>query len=414
MFALLNRLMAVLVLCGAVEADRGIGDADPIEIELNPLEYLPLAVGNRWTYEHVYASALHGTMKELLPLEDEWSFPIDPTSYPKQTVTIEITHTEVIDGLEYFVFSEADYAWPPFPSFFFEGKKVRLSEEGILMFRWEGQDIPVYDFGGTSNPHGYVGTFPRGSSTEQFRVGRVYTPYQHPRVDFSIGHPLEPEIAFLKGYGVGRVYSYVWSTFSHYQNGLMPISATISGEEILYEQVRSASQSFESSGLGQIGQIRTGEGFDFSQGKHSESSNDFELESFPSFHIDRPREYFYIFSSETGIAYLGKMDFGLMISKGVPGDARVKDRVGFNLLYNPVPLRRIYAVWSREGGVALLYVFGIEFVESFYPIIPVLNIRYIRFDWVYYPDGEPDKDTAVQPISWGQLKSAVLQSRYGG
>ena len=263
MFALLNRLMAVLALCRAVEADTGIEDTGPIE--LNPLEYLPLAVGNSWTYKHVYSNALHGA-EGPLPLEDEWSFPIDPLLSPEPTVTIEITHTEVIDGLEYFVFSEADYAWPPFPSFFLEGKKVRLSEEGILMFRWEGQDIPVYDFGGTSNPHTYVGTFPRGLSTEQFSVGRVYTPYQRPKVDFSIGHPLAPKIAFLKGYGVGRVYSYVWSSLTYYRNGLMPISATISGEEIIYEQVRSAYQSFESSGLGQVGQIRIGEGFDFSQG----------------------------------------------------------------------------------------------------------------------------------------------------
>ena len=413
MFALLNRLMAVLALCGAVEADTAMEDTGPIEI--NPLEYLPLEVGNRWTYEHVYASALHGEMKGLLPLEDEWSFPIDPLPYPEQTVTIEITHTEVIDGLEYFVFSEADYAWPPFPSFFFEGKKVRLSDEGILMFRWEGQDIPVYDFGATSNPHRYVGTFPRGSSTEQFSVGRIYTPYQRPRVDFSINNsPFLQEIAFLKGYGVGRVYIHYWSAYPgiYYRNGLIPISATISGEEILYEQVRSASQSFESSGLGQIGQVRTGEGFDFSQGKHSESSNDFELVPFYPFNFEGENpQPIYFFSSETGVADLGKMDFGLMISKGIPGDARVKDRVGFDFSFYPSPYQaspqgRIYAVWSREGGVALLYVFGMEFVEGT-GIIPVRYIRYIRFDWVYYPDGLPDKDTAVQPISWGQLKHLI-------
>ena len=216
------------------------------------------------------------------------------------------------------------------------------------------------------------------------------------------------------------MYIHYWSAYPgiYYRNGLIPISATISGEEIIYEQVRSASQSFESSGLGQIGQVRTGEGFDFSQGKHSESSNDFELEILSPFDFfdGATPQSIYFFSSETGIANLGKVDFGLMISKGVPGDARVKDRVGFNLLYNPdpPPRGRIYAVWSREGGVALLYVFGIEFVESFHAIIPVYYLRYIRFDWIYYPAEEPDTDTAVQPISWGQLKRAVLQSRYGG
>ena len=169
MFVLLNRLVAVLALCGAVEA-ASIEDADLIE--LNPLEYVPLTVGNSWTYEHVYTSALHG-IEELLPLEDEWSFPPDSLLLPERTVTIEITHTEVIDGLEYFVFSDADYDWPPFPSFFWEGKKVRLSDEEILMFRWDGQDIPVYDFGATSNPHTYVSILPIGAGTDQFSVHRV-------------------------------------------------------------------------------------------------------------------------------------------------------------------------------------------------------------------------------------------------
>ena len=38
MIAPLNRLMAVLALCGVVEADTGIEDADPIEFD--PLEYV--------------------------------------------------------------------------------------------------------------------------------------------------------------------------------------------------------------------------------------------------------------------------------------------------------------------------------------------------------------------------------------
>ena len=45
----------------------------------------------------------------------------------------------------YPVFSDADYAWPPLPALFWGGKKVRLSDEGFLIFRWNGQDVPVYD-----------------------------------------------------------------------------------------------------------------------------------------------------------------------------------------------------------------------------------------------------------------------------
>ena len=69
-----------------------------------------------------------------------------------------------------------------------------------------------------------------------------------------------------------------------------------------------------------------------------------------------------------------------------------------------------YAVRSREGGVALLYVFDAEFNEEDYkPTVFPPSLEYIKFDWVYYPDGVPDKDTAVQPISWGQVKARHRQ-----
>ena len=47
----------------------------------------------------------------------------------------------MIDGFEYYVFSDADYAWSPLPELFWGGKKVRLSAEGFLVFRWDGQDV---------------------------------------------------------------------------------------------------------------------------------------------------------------------------------------------------------------------------------------------------------------------------------
>ncbi|MCE2449739.1 MAG: hypothetical protein J4F35_15575 [Candidatus Latescibacteria bacterium] len=407
MLALLNRLMTLLALCGAVEADPSIGDADPIEIELNPLEYVPLEAGNSWTYEHIYHNSLYPDIWEAvqsphreipLPPEEEDGFPPDSLRNAEKVVTIEVTHTEEIDGLEYFVFSDANYTWPPLPGFFWAGKKVRLSDEGILMFRWEGQDIPVYDFGGTSNPYEYVGTFPHGSGTDQSSVRRIYTPYRRSIVDFFIPYFIfDEEIRFLQGYGVGRAYISVWLDgfdgwpYLSYQNSLTPLSATISGREIIYEQVRSAYQAFESSGVGQVGQVRLHEGFDFSQGTHSESSNDFELVVFIG--LAKPAHLiltsFPVLSSKTGVVDFGKIDFGLLISKCISPDLLLDFR-------NQVDLTEghTYAVRSREGGIAFLYIFD-EFVEG---------VTNIKFDWVYYSDGLPDTDTAVQPISWGQLK----------
>ena len=125
-------------------AHHGIDEPDSLRLELNPLDYVPLAVGNRWTYEHsydngTYFSIVDPDLEKLEPIEipgypHGQGNPIPPDSLryvEKKPLTIEITHTEVIDGLEYFVFSDADYTWPPLPALFWDGKKVRLSARGF-------------------------------------------------------------------------------------------------------------------------------------------------------------------------------------------------------------------------------------------------------------------------------------------
>ena len=425
-------LVALLALCGAVEADT----------ELNPSEYVPLEVGNRWTYEHVYRNDVY------MMNEDEYGegkfyvipgSPPDSLRYAENIVTIEITHTEVIDGLEYFVFSNADYAWPPLPELFWGGKKVRLSDEGVLVFhwdeqilhffgasdeeiaaaasRWEEQGLPLYDFGRPSDGFG-------GYTRTRARLSRVFFHFYDFHF-YNIPKPVVPlaEVGFLQGYGVGPVYMELISVgmcvgaANLFLNELTPISAVISGREIDLEQVRPFYFSFQSTGIGQVAQVRIGEGFDFSQGTHSESSNDVEL----LYDYDVEDLFFYddhssgklacspppnfpplLRSSETGVTDLGKIDFGLLISQGIPPDRPLDFATTWWVLYEG----HTYAVQSREGGVALLYVFDAEFNEEDYklPSYPP-SLEHIKFDWVYYPDGLPDKDTAVQPMSWGQVKA---------
>ena len=428
MFALLNRLMAVLALCGAVEADTGIEDTGLIE--LNPSEYVPLEVGNSWTYEHVYLNDLYmigGEYEQEHPFDIPGYLPgstPDSLRFVENIVTVEITHTEVIDGLEYFVFSDADYAWPPLPEFFWGGKKVRLSDEGFLVLRWEGQDITVYGFG----HHGhYTRTLPIGFGTAEVRFSRSYAPYQLSSVSFRIGidPPLDRAVAgiiFLQDYGIGQVYIEEYGlsscTYAVFRNELTPISAVISGREIVHEQVRLSYQSFESTGLGQVAQVRMGEGFDFSEKKHSESSNDLELvSSFFGFFMGAPsgksacQDNLTVdaLSSETGIADLGKTDFGFLISKGIPPDAQLN----FVTHVDPPGEGHTYAVRSREGGVALLYVFDVEYSSKDYKnYYGSRSVEDIKFDWIYYPSGKSAADTGVQPISWGQLKQLIpKQSR---
>ncbi|MCE2448050.1 MAG: hypothetical protein J4F35_06595 [Candidatus Latescibacteria bacterium] len=401
------------------------GDAQEIDdaVEINPLDYVPLEVGNRWTYEHVY-------------LND-----VDSLRYTENIVTIEITHTEVIDGFEYFVFSEADYAWPPFPPLFWGGKKVRLSDEGVLMFSWDEQTlrffglsdeaiaeaalswdklgIPLYNFG---SPSGYT-----GYKLTQARLSRVsFDFFDIP--SFSRARSFSRAgVVFLQGYGVGLVYVERTSiglcegAADLFLNELTPISAVISGRETVHEQVRPFYFSYQSTGIGQVAQVRMGEGFDFSQGTHSEPSNDFELLN----DIEDPLGFYgspsgklacspppdfppVLRSSETGVVDLGKKDFRMLISQGIPPDRPLDFATEWWVLYEG----HTYAVRSREGGVALLYVFDAEFNEADYkPTSFPPRLEHITFDWVYYPDGLLDADTSVQPTSWGQLKNSVLRTK---
>ena len=154
-------LALLFLLPPAATQDEGVSE------EINPSEYVPLAVGNSWTYEHYHWNNTYlqqgswwdpDIVERLKPFVDVEipgyphgegnALPPDSLLEPVDRIlTIEITHTERIDGREYFVFSDADYDWPPLPDFFWAGKKVRLSDEGVLVFRWNGQEVPIYDFG---------------------------------------------------------------------------------------------------------------------------------------------------------------------------------------------------------------------------------------------------------------------------
>ncbi len=117
-------MLVFLVSYSAVVAVHEIDEPDSLRLELDPHDYVPLAVGNRWTYEHHYANDTYpGTESEYLKAFEIPGYPhgrdnpVPPESltHVERMLTIEITHTEMIDGFEYYVFSDADYAWPPLP-----------------------------------------------------------------------------------------------------------------------------------------------------------------------------------------------------------------------------------------------------------------------------------------------------------
>lgn len=103
--------------------------------DYRPEDFLPLAVGNSWTYSHYYYDRLSHPDKEIGEIIE------------RKVITITITHTEQIEGHTYHVFSDMPYDFPPAPYFFLAGKKVRFAEDGRLMeWRPEGE-VWTFHFG---------------------------------------------------------------------------------------------------------------------------------------------------------------------------------------------------------------------------------------------------------------------------
>ena len=164
----------VLLAPPAAAQDEGV-------FEGRPTDFLPLQVGNKWTYNQEYRNPYYnrfeiveevvreidgwGSEEQFDLLNPKWTriraaweipgYPLTARYEPgsplfdlldiERELTLEITHTETIEGHTYFVFSEPP-DWPPVPTLSLVGQKVHFSDEGVLLVRWQEQDIPLYDF----------------------------------------------------------------------------------------------------------------------------------------------------------------------------------------------------------------------------------------------------------------------------
>ena len=345
--------------------------------KVDPTEFVPLEVGNRWIYSHSYLNLMYYERERFWtrygePDEDAayWEayfkqfevsgYPMGE-SYPPEslidpdhaTLVVEITHTEWIDGFEYFVFSEASYDWPPLPAFFWAGQKVRLSEDGILLFHRNGTDIPLYDFSpqhtGIEIPSEWYDTSTSASAFEyvpvemdRWMLDRLTYPdqtdavinpaYQDQvlEVGFRFRNPMEHtltdwHVRFVKEYGIGRFQREKIGVSNRvpFLNGLYPISAVFSGKEMSFEEATDkfvVEPEFPPI-LGQRGKIFNRSGFDFSEGTEPEpEKGDIGLSQLIHFEDGVPAGPPYL-NSRIGMADLGLVDFGRLVSEG-PADLR--------------------------------------------------------------------------------------------
>ena len=273
-------LALLFPLLPATAQDEGV-------FERSPTALLPLQVGNQWTYKHRYENYAYGSgwwrnqnpeiriQIPAYPYDNDESIP-DSLLWIERELTIEITHTEAIDGLEYFVFSHADYDWPPIPNLFWAGQQVRLSDEGVLLFRWNGQDVPLYDLN-FQHPGSYsISAYPiredvstKLDISRRVKDGQIIFDFLYPELPTIPDMTVYRNVWFQPRYGLSHYAEeyyqqvrlnffggdFTWGEDIRFAINLVrPISAIISGEAVSYEQARRGDfdTHVQSSSWGQL------------------------------------------------------------------------------------------------------------------------------------------------------------------
>ncbi len=471
-------------------------------IEFNVTDFVPLEVGNRWTFSHGYRNEMYDQWYFLWDDSDGenwseeeaeyWEAYFSPFRVPGDTLlgksppdeidtpdrslthpdpkqfTLEITHTEFIDGFEYFVFNEPPYDWPPLPGFgvvwneqwdpdkglFFAGNKVRLSEDGVLFFRLDGVDVPVFDFrmpsigwdsndlgglfardlrSGYPDPRGIPGISRQMKDMFQDHQLRMYPDqlvilvnpvYRNQALEvvfyftpfFDIypsdwnASPLTPEwtVHFLNGFGMSRV-TQTWVDLHYWEplsNGLRAFSAIISGKEVsdieAMEKFLLLVEPVLPPVVGKRDTLSSGGGaFDFSEGTFKEygsTDGDLVIDGVP----DGTGFYNSVLRSSMAIADLGEIDFNRLVDEGSGYLEIEKNRDSFSRRNYPRE-GHVYAVLTPEGGLAVMHVVFV--VKGRRWLSP---LEWFVFDWVYYPTFNiPPIETSIKTTSWGRVKKSL-------
>ena len=211
---LIRVLPVLLGLSGALPA---------VATEYQASDYLPLAVGNSWTYEHDHADRNADY--------SQWS--TYTAQHPKTPqFTIEVVRTEELDGQTYYVISEMPSNWPPAPPHFIAGKTLRWSGTQLMEHSGSGEQA-IFRFDG-ANRVGYDIPTVEGDNRVIVELSAepvpMYTFYFHGNGEGGRG------IGFLAGYGLDfGGWKISAEDYPLFINQVDPLHAVIGGTRVEYE-----------------------------------------------------------------------------------------------------------------------------------------------------------------------------------
>ena len=239
-------LAALLGLSGALPA---------VATEYQASDYLPLAVGNSWTYDHEYYD-----IERRFGDRSQWSAYLAQAPESPQ-FTIEVLRTEELDGQTYYVISEMPSNWPPPPPHFIAGKTLRWEGTQLMEHRGSGEQA-IFRFDG-ANRAGYDIPTVEGDNRVTVELSAepvpMYTFHFHGNGEWGRG------IGFLAGYGLDiGLWKISGGDHPLFINKVDPLHAVIGGTRVEYEDAFLIPTSTSSSSWGAVKQSwlarRTGEG----------------------------------------------------------------------------------------------------------------------------------------------------------
>lgn len=233
-------------------------------------DYLPLAVGNSWTYGHDYYD-LHNELDDIERYPAYYEAPRDEsTQLHKFTITVR--GTEVIDGKTYYVLSDMPANWPPAPPHFIAGKKLRWAGTHLMERTADGEQA-IFRFDGATDDYSPTDSHYGGYLNFRFEESKVYrTEYAIPttegdnRVEVEAGLKPVPwyvfqfygndvggrMCVFLAGYGCNLCG---WGVFGSdvflFFNELTPLRAVIDGTSVEFADALVPT-NISSSSWGQV------------------------------------------------------------------------------------------------------------------------------------------------------------------
>ena len=229
--------------------------------EYQASDYLPLAVGNSWTYDHVFRDNKGPDGERRFGDKSQWSaYYAQAPNRPQ--FTIEVLRTEELDGQTYYVISEMPSNWPPAPPHFIAGKTLRWSGTHLMEHRGSGEQA-LYRFDGADET-GYTISTDEGDNRVTVKVYAEPVP----RYSFSFHADAYGDATQGSGFRAGYGYEKGAQLITRdvhllFDNRLKSIRAVLGGTAVEYEDALIPT-STSSSSWGAVKRSllahRTGEG----------------------------------------------------------------------------------------------------------------------------------------------------------